>query len=182
MKTTEVKSKVHSTVLVFIKPLLAAVTAVVLMTVTGFHVVTVNGASMDSTLKSGEAIVVTNFLYTPQCGDIIVIDQSSSLDKNIIKRVIAVEGQTLKLDYENDKIYVDGKELSEPYLNCSTFGGRRADYEVPSVIPAGKLFVLGDNRSVSLDSRSSSVGLIDVKNVIGKAQFAVFPFDRIGGI
>lgn len=180
MKTTAVKPKLISYLLDFVKPLLVALTAIVLMMVTGFHVVTVNGASMDTTLESGEAIVVTDFFYTPQCGDIVVIDQKSTLNKNIIKRVIAVEGQTIKLDYDHDKIYVDGKELSEPYVNGSTFKGRRADYEVPFVIPSGKLFVLGDNRGVSLDSRSASVGLIDVGDVLGKAQFAVFPFNRIG--
>lgn len=181
MKTTAVKSKFLSNILDFLKPMSVALIVMVLMMVTGFHVVTVNGASMDTTLESGEAIVVTNFLYTPQCGDIVVIDQGSTLNKNIIKRVIAVEGQTIKLDYDNDKIFVDGKELNEPYLSCSTFEGRRGDYDVPFVIPAGKIFVLGDNRGVSLDSRSSTVGLIDAEDVIGKAQFAVFPFDRIGG-
>lgn len=181
MKSFAVKSKYYTNVLDIVKPISIALIAMILMIVTGFHVVTVKGASMDTTLESGEAIVVTNFLYTPQCGDIVVINQESTLNKNIIKRVIAVEGQTLKLDYDNDKIFVDGKELNEPYLKCTTFEGKRGDYEVPYVIPSGKLFVLGDNRGISLDSRSSSVGLIDAEDILGKAHFAVFPFNRIGG-
>lgn len=181
MNTTSKKSKTSSVVLAFAKPMLFAILAIIFMTVSGFHVVTVNGASMDTTLESGEKIITTNFLYTPQCGDIVVIDKKSTLNMDIIKRVIAVEGQSIKLDYDNDKIYVDGKELNEPYLKCSTFEGRRANYEIPTVVPEGKIFVLGDNRGISLDSRSSDVGMVDVKDIIGKAHFAVFPFNRIGG-
>ena len=94
--------------------------------------------------------------------------------------MIATEGQTLQLDYENDKIIVDGIEISEPYIKGTTFSNRYGDYQVPEVIPEGKIFVLGDNRQISLDSRYVDIGLIDVKDVIGKAQFIVFPFDHIG--
>lgn len=181
MDNSMAKSKVFPVVIGFAKPFIIALALIIAMMVSGFHVVTVYGASMDSTLQSGEKIVVTNFCYTPQCGDIVVINENDSLNKNIIKRVIAVEGQSIKLDYENDKIYVDGKELYEPYLKCSTFGGQRANYEIPSVVPEGKVFVLGDNRGISLDSRDSSVGFVDVKDIFGKAQFTVFPFDRLGG-
>ena len=181
MNTAHDKSKTSSIVLAFVKPMLCALIAIILMTVSGFHVVTVYGASMDTTLESGEKIIVTNFLYTPKCGDIVVIDKKDTLNQDIIKRVIAVEGQSIRLDYDNDKIYIDGKELNEPYLKCSTFAGRRGNYDIPSVIPEGKVFVMGDNRGISLDSRSSDVGMVDVKDIIGKAQFAVFPFDRLGG-
>lgn len=181
MNTTAAKSKIFSTVRYFIKPMIVTMTAFVLMMVTGFHIVTVEGASMNTTLESGEIIVVTNFLYTPQSGDIVCISQGAPLFKNIVKRVIAVEGQSIKLDYDNDKIYVDGKELDEPYLECSTFEDKRGNYDIPEVVPEGKIFVMGDNRSVSLDSRNSTVGFVDIDDVIGKAQFAVFPFDRFGG-
>ncbi|MEE1105337.1 MAG: signal peptidase I, partial [Ruminococcus sp.] len=108
----------------------------------------------------------------------------------IIKRVIAIGGQTVKLDYENDKIFVDGAELTEDYIKGTTFsnnGNKDSKYLEPDesgnfVIPEGKLFVLGDNRAVSLDSRSPEIGLIDVKDVIGKAQFVVFPFNRFGNV
>ena len=136
---------------------------------------------MDTTLESGEKLIVTNFLYKPKSGDIVVISKGAPINKYIIKRVIAVEGQSIKLDYDNDKIYVDGKELNEPYLKCSTFEGAHGDYEVPSVVPEGKIFVMGDNRGVSLDSRCSTIGLIDMEDIKGKAQFAIFPFDRFGG-
>ena len=104
MNTAHVKSKTSSIVLAFVKPMLCALIAIILMTVSGFHVVTVYGASMDTTLESGEKIIVTNFLYTPKCGDIVVIDKKDTLNQDIIKRVIAVEGQSIRLDYDNDKI------------------------------------------------------------------------------
>lgn len=181
MSTSESKSKVKSIITNIGTPLLVAAVAFVLMLVTGFHIVTVEGTSMENTLLSGEKIISTNFLYTPQNGDIVVISMQNTKFKNIIKRVIAVEGQTLELDYDNNKIYVDGKQLEEPYLDCSTFEGNRGNYDIPSVIPEGKIFVLGDNRGVSLDSRNSTIGLVDKKDVVGKAHFTIFPFDRFGG-
>ena len=181
MKNTASKSKVIFAVLDFAKPILVVLIVFALMTGMGFRVARVEGASMNSTLESGELIAVSNFFYTPKTGDIIVISKGEPLNRKIVKRVIATEGQSLKLDYDNDKIYVDGKELDEPYIDGSTFNGNQGNYEIPSVIPAGKLFVMGDNRGVSLDSRNTSVGLIDKEEIIGKAQFAFFPFDRLGG-
>ena len=149
----------------------------------GIRVVNVDGASMDTTLVSGEKIVITNFFYTPQDGDIIVVSRGAHYDKRIVKRVIATEGQSVKLDYANNKIYVDGKELDEPYVkDGTTFGGNFGNYAIPEVVPEGKIFVMGDNRSVSLDSRSSQIGLVNTSDVMGKAQFAIFPFDRFGAI
>ena len=112
--------------------------------------------------------------------DIVVISHGAEYKKPIIKRVIATEGQTLELDYENEKIIVDGIEISEPYIKGTTFSGNYGNNVIPSVIPEGKIFVMGDNRQVSLDSRSTEIGLIDVKDVIGKAQVVAFPFDHFG--
>ena len=83
-----------------------------------------------------------------------------------------------KLDYENDRILVDGVVIDEPYLDVSTFCNVEADYEIPEVIPDGMIFVMGDNRGVSMDSRDSRIGLIDEDSVIGKAQIVVFPFSE----
>lgn len=77
---------------------------------------------------------------------------------------------------KNDRILVDGVVIDEPYLDVSTFCNVEADYEIPEVIPDGMIFVMGDNRGVSMDSRDSRIGLISVDNVIGKAQFVVYPF------
>ena len=141
-----------------------------------FRLVDVKGTSMVETLQNGDKLIVTNFNYTPKPNDIIVISHGKEYAEPIVKRVIATAGQTLKLDYENDRILVDGVVIDEPYLDVSTFCNVEADYEIPEVIPDGMIFVMGDNRGVSMDSRDSRIGLISVDNVIGKAQFVVYPF------
>lgn len=166
----------------WIRCILFAISIVVLCLTFVFRLVDVEGSSMDDTLASKDKVIVTNFFYTPKNGDIVVISHGAEYAKPIIKRVIATEGQTIKLDYENDKIIVDGVVLDEPYIDDSTFGGNFGNDKsrIPEVIPEGKIFVMGDNRKVSLDSRSSEIGLIDVQNVIGKAQFVAFPFSDFG--
>ncbi len=141
-----------------------------------FRLVDVKGTSMVETLQNRDKLIVTNFNYTPKPNDIVVISHGKEYNEPIVKRVIATAGQTLKLDYENDRIIVDGIVIEEPYLDVSTFCNVEADYEIPEVIPNGMIFVMGDNRGVSMDSRDSRIGLISVDNVIGKAQFVVFPF------
>ena len=135
---------------------------------------------MDNTLASKDKVIVTNFAYTPKDNDIVVISHGAEYSKPIIKRIIATEGQSVKLDYENDRIIVDGVVIDEPYIEGTTFSGKYGDNEIPDVIPEGKVFVLGDNRRVSLDSRYQEIGLIDEENIIGKAQFVVFPFSEFG--
>lgn len=143
-----------------------------------FRLVNVKGISMVETLQNGDKLVVTNFNYTPKPNDIVVISHGKEYKEPIIKRVIATAGQTLKLDYENDRILVDGVVIDEPYLDVSTFCNVEADYEIPEVIPDGMIFVMGDNRGFSMDSRDSRIGLIDEDSVIGKAQFVFFPFSE----
>ncbi len=164
----------------WIRCILFAISIVVICLTFVFRLVDVDGTSMESTLESKDKVIVTNLFYTPKDGDIIVISHGAEYAKPIIKRVIATEGQTIKLDYENDRIIVDGVVLEEPYISDSTFAGNYGDYEIPEVVPEGKVFVMGDNRRVSLDSRRTEIGLIDVDNVIGKAQFVAFPFSDFG--
>ncbi|MGN0490604.1 signal peptidase I [Ruminococcus sp.] len=164
----------------WIRCILFAISIVVICLTFVFRLVDVDGTSMESTLESKDKVIVTNLFYTPKDGDIIVISHGAEYAKPIIKRVIATEGQTIKLDYENDRIIVDGVVLEESYISDSAFAGNYGDYEIPEVVPEGKVFVMGDNRRVSLDSRRTEIGLIDVDNVIGKAQFVAFPFSDFG--
>ncbi|MEE0872454.1 MAG: signal peptidase I [Ruminococcus sp.] len=163
----------------WIRCVIFAIAIVVLCLTFIFRLVEVDGTSMDDTLNNHDKVIVTNLFYTPHDSDIVVISHAENYSQPLIKRVIATEGQSIKLDYENDKIIVDGVVLSEPYIDGSTFANNKGNNEIPEVIPKGKIFVMGDNRKVSLDSRSSEIGLIDVNNVIGKAQFIALPFDRI---
>lgn len=154
--------------------------------------VSVNGPSMMNTLQNGDRVIVTNYyknLYQPKQGDIIAVspegidDDESNIegatdkfDVPIIKRIIAVGGQTVGIDTENGDVYVDGKIIDETYIFGETAWG--IEWEIPDVIPDGQYFVMGDNRPVSRDSRSSYIGLISNEQIIGKAQFVIFPFNE----
>ena len=156
-----------------------------------FRVVVVAGTSMNSTLLDGDYLFLlsNSFYHEPKQGDIVVVSKDSFDDgKPIVKRVIAVEGQRVDIDFENGIVYVDEKPLLEPYTLTPT------NYEegmtFPLTVEEGCVFVLGDNRNKSIDSRSNEIGLIDCREIIGKAIFLFFPgtnkdavprdFSRIG--
>lgn len=156
----------------WVSSIIVAVVSVVILLTFCFRLIDVDGTSMESTLINTDKVVVTNLFYTPNNGDVVVISHGEEYDKPLVKRVIATEGQTLKIDFDNNKVYVDGELIDEPYIQGETIEGNA---EIPSVIPEGKVFVLGDNRPVSLDSRYHEVGLIDEDSIIGKAQFVIIP-------
>lgn len=156
-----------------------------------FRIATINGPSMENTLHEGERVMISNLFYTPKNGDIVVISRNKNnniyeeTDENtrIIKRIIATEGQTVNIDFEKGVVYVDGVELDEPYVKTPT--NRDFDIEFPVTVDEGCVFVLGDNRNDSLDSRSSSIGeygMVDTRYILGKAVFRIFPFDKVGGL
>ncbi|MBQ2444392.1 MAG: signal peptidase I [Clostridia bacterium] len=157
--------------------LIISVTLVVLVLTFFFRLVDVDGRSMMDTLHDKDRVVVTNFCYTPDNGDIVVISQGQNLYKPIIKRVIATEGQTLNINFNTGEVSVNGVVLDEPYIKDPT--KKQGDAEIPSVIPKGMVFVMGDNRDHSTDSRFSEVGLIPVYNIIGQARIIISPLDRI---
>lgn len=156
----------------WVNSIIIAVIAVVVLLTFCFRLIDVDGTSMEPTLINSDKVIVTNLFYTPDNGDVVVISHGEEYDKPLIKRVIATEGQTLKIDFEKNEIYVDGKLIDEPYIQGETICG---DAPIPEVVPEGKVFVLGDNRPVSLDSRYHEVGLIDVNSIIGKAQVVIIP-------
>ena len=172
----------------WIRCVIFSVAIVVFVLTFAFRLVEVDGKSMNDTLANQDKVIVTNLFYTPHNNDVIVISHATNYNKPIIKRVIAIGGQKVKLDYENDKIFVDGVELYEPYtkIKNSAFADNKGDNYIPLndegsfIVPDNKLFVMGDNRAQSLDSRSETIGLIDINDVIGKAQFVAFPFEHFG--
>lgn len=170
------KSEGTASLYEWVHSLVFAVAIVVIILTFFLRLVDVSGTSMLQTLKSEDKVIVTNFFYTPAHGDIVVISHGAEYSKPLIKRVIAVGGDRLEIDFDNEIIRVNGDELKEDYIQGHT---RDEQGEIPAVIPEGKVFVMGDNRTVSLDSRSPEIGLIDVKDIIGKAQCVVYPFDHI---
>lgn len=156
-----------------------------------FRVARVDGSSMNQTLKNGEPLVISDLFYEPRQGDIIVFHlcQENGYNQPLVKRVIATEGQEVVIDITAQKVFIDGAELIEDYAYFSPKGynpsyfnpkyvERSKDGHLKYVVtvPEGKLFVMGDNRNGSTDSRSSSVGFVDKNTVLGKALFRVSPF------
>ena len=141
-----------------------------------FRIVIVDGSSMYSTLRDGDWLLVCGrvFYREPQPGDIIVASKDSfNYGEPIIKRVIATEGQTVDIDFAEGVVYVDGVPLEEPYTYTPT--NIQEGIVFPIEIAEGCIFVMGDNRNNSRDSRDPSIGMLDKREILGKALFLLFP-------
>jgi len=157
----------------------AIIIVVFLMTFV-FRIVNVSGESMLNTLHDEDRVVITKWNYKPKNGDVVVIRHSKKLDFPIIKRIIALEGQKLEINFKDGSVKVDGLKIKEPYIKERMW--LKGDAQIPLVIPKGCCFVMGDNRNNSTDSRFSEVGLISYEDIVGRASYIVFPFNRIGVI
>lgn len=177
----------------FIEGLSAVASALIIVVILFgfvFRVAVISGDSMKNTLFEKEIVIITNINYTPKYGDIVVISRnaentpaSQSDNGPIIKRVIATENQEVDIDFEKGIVYVDKVALVEDYISTPTH--RQDDIEFPVTVPKGCVFVLGDNREVSLDSRSSRIGkngMVDTRYILGRAVLRIFPFNKIGGL
>lgn len=141
-----------------------------------FKLVAVDGNSMNPTLENGQKLITTNLFYTPKYGDVIIFQNPDAINKKVlVKRVIATEGQTVAIDFDNGIVKVDGEVLDEPYIKDITTN-RLDFYQSEVVVPEGCVFVMGDNRNNSTDSRSNAVGMVPVDTIIGKVLFRIAPF------
>ena len=158
-----------------------------------FRVVVVEGTSMNQTLLDGDYLLLLNstFYGEPEQGDIVVISKDSyDHGVPIVKRVIATEGQIVDIDFETGTVYVEGVALVQPYLNTPT--NVQGGVQFPLEVEDSCVFVMGDNRNRSKDSRYYEIGMIDTREILGKAIFLVLPctnkgeftrdFTRIGGL
>lgn len=155
---------------------------VVLLFTFVFRIVGVDGNSMLPTLTSGDRVIISSFDYKPKNGDIVVVTQPNSLNKPLIKRVIAREYQTIDINFDTGAVTVDGQQLEEDYILELITRKGQGDVTFPLTVPEGKVFVMGDNRNDSLDSRFQMVGLIDERYLLGKAVFRIFPFNTFGKV
>ncbi len=140
-----------------------------------FRIFVVSGPSMNDTLKNGERIVVSDIFYTPKNGDIICF-YSESEDEVLVKRVIATEGQTVNIDMAGG-VYVNGVKLDEQYIGSQFTMPQNVT--MPHTVEKDHVFVLGDNRGVSLDSRYSRIGDVHVHDIFGKMLFRLYPFGKV---
>lgn len=140
----------------------------------------VSGSSMFDTLEEGDMMFVSNLFYEPKYGDIVVLTQPSYSTDPLVKRVIATEGQTVDIDFAQGIVIVDGEQLDEPYTFTPT--NNQYDMEFPLTVKEGHIFVLGDNRNGSYDSRGSRIGQVDKRMVMGKAYWRLMPFDKLSSL
>jgi len=152
-----------------------------------FTLVVVSGPSMQNTLQDGDRLFVYRLMYQPKDGDIVVFTPEQDKNRPYIKRVIATEGQTIDINFKTAEVSVDGKVLSEKYIKMPTT--QQFDVKFPITVPAGHVFVMGDNRGNSHDSRTSTVGsygtnngMVKNESIMGKALFRIWPFNQFGSL
>ena len=169
------KTKFQLNVYDFVSIIMTAFIIIAIVFVFAFRLVGVKGESMESTLHGNDWLITmqkSEYVY----GDIVVTTKYNYFNEPLIKRVIATGGQTVDIDYSTGTVFVDGKALDEPYTK-ENFMVEKMDYmQFPYTVPEGYLFCMGDNRNGSTDSRSTLIGAIDEKHIMGKAVIRLLPF------
>ena len=158
--------------------LISAALVLVLVFSFVFRIIQVDGSSMVPTLTNGDKLIVWGAGYTPERGDVVIVDSYTTYGKPLVKRIIAKGGDTISIDYETGTVTVNGEVLQEDYIAEPTSLGY--DVEFPHTVPDGTVFVMGDNRNQSLDSRSSYIGCIDEQDILGKVLVCFLPFADFG--
>ena len=155
--------------------LITAVVGVVLLFTFGLRLIGVSGPSMQDTLYTGDRLLVLNAAYCDfKAGDVVVInDYNAQLSDTLVKRIVAVEGQTVDIDFMSGQVYVDGQPLDEPYIKEPTYTSEGVQF--PLTLGEGEVFVMGDNRNQSTDSRDPKLGPVDERYLQGKALFLLLP-------
>ncbi len=156
--------------------LVGALVVIVLMYTFGVKSIAVDGTSMLPTLQHGDRLVITAFCTEPEQGDIIVSTQPNAFGNAVIKRVIATENQTVDIDFNTGDVFVDGVLLDEPYINNRTLNSGNVQF--PVTVPSGHIFVMGDNRQGSTDSRSDKIGFIREEYIFGVAKLKILNYDK----
>ncbi len=142
-----------------------------------FRIVGVDGNSMLDTLEDQDRLVLTRMGGTPSHGDIVVINRYTL--EPLVKRIIATEGDTIYIDPETYTVFLNGERLDEPYVHYPTPPN---DMTGPVTVPEGYVFVMGDHRTDSKDSRSADIGLVSVRDIMGKAVFRLWPLQKFGSL
>ena len=141
----------------------------------------VDGTSMVPTLQDRDQLIISHINYDePKQGDVVVIMKESFMKDPIVKRIIATEGQWVDINFSTHEVMIDGEVIYEPYINEPT--ALSGTMEFPVQVPEGHVFVMGDNRNKSSDSRDVRLGMVDERCILGRVLFRIFPINKIGGI
>lgn len=170
----------NTAVLEWFDALIFALTLVLIVLLFVVRTVNVDGESMEPTLLNGQQLIARSVFYTPARGDIVVVDGYTHYGVPLVKRVIGVEGDTVDINFETGEVSVNGVVLEETYISAPTT--RSFDVAFPVVVPENALFLLGDNRPYSKDSRDTEIGMIDVRDILGKVIFRILPVNALGPV
>ena len=147
------------------------------------RVIRVVGSSMVPTLHENDLLLLQSVGYPPQRGDVVVLRKETLMSYPIVKRVIATGGEHVVIDYTTGTVLVDGVALDEPYINEIMVDTGSPSMTVLDVtVPEGSVYVLGDNRNHSSDSRHKDLGTVDERYILGKALFRIFPLSAFGAV
>ena len=166
----------------WLQALVAALVLLILVFTFVGRIIGVSGSSMVPTLHDGDMLLLQSIGYTPKQGDVVVLTKEfDAADGPIVKRVIATGGQHVVIDYAAGTVTVDGKVLDEPYIN-EPMNPPMGESITDVVVPEGSIFVMGDNRNHSSDSRDVTLGTVDERYVLGRAIWVLLPFQNFGAI
>lgn len=141
------------------------------------RIIDVKGTSMLPTLQDADKMLVSGVFYKPNVGDVVVFKKDQyDPNKALVKRVIATEGMEVNIDFDKGEVIIDGEVIDEPYISELT--RNKLDFIGPQTVPEGCVFVLGDNRNMSTDSRKDEIGMVDERLILGKVYVVIFPINQ----
>ena len=133
---------------------------------------------MNPSLNNGDKMLVSGLFYSPKAGDVVVFKKDEyDPERALVKRVIATEGQVINIDFDEGIVYVDGEPIVEDYILEPTTN--KLDFIGPQTVPEGCVFVMGDNRNASTDSRKKEIGMVDSRLILGRAYFVIYPLNQV---
>ncbi|MCL1820665.1 MAG: signal peptidase I [Oscillospiraceae bacterium] len=181
------KSDIRVELFEWAQALVSAILIFVFIMVFAVRIIGVEGTSMEPTLQNQDRMLISKLFYKPSNGDVIMFTKHGlrlaghdDRDYPLVKRVIGIAGDTVDINFSTGDVFVNGRLIEEPYVKDPT--RKQYDVNFPLTIPEGYVFVMGDNRNVSHDSRSSDIGLLDNRYILGKVYMRLFPFNKIGFI
>ena len=145
------------------------------------RLIDVRGTSMNPTLNNNDKMLVSGLFYEPKVGDVVVFKKDEyDPERALVKRVIDTEGQVINMDFDHGIVYVDGVPIEEDYIMEPTTN--KIDFIGPQTVPEGCVFVMGDNRNASTDSRKKEIGMVDTRLILGRAYAVVYPLSQVRAI